>query len=229
MKKLRQTLAIVLAVVLLLGAIPFSANAVSTAGAGFSVSSVNGVAFNPDTDVIRSGDTIKVAITLRRSASELIYAWQLGYTFDQSALTYGGVTYRTPEWQSWTPAASGAYQSVGGMIDYDYVAGYNQIFGTEITVAEITFVIGSNFTGNVNIVANQGGEDANALTVEDENGIDTKYITAEGCSFTVLEKTDKSLLKAELDRYAEMDEDDYTPSSWSAVTRALPEAQSLRL
>ena len=140
MKQLRKTLALVLALVMLISVVPFSVHA-EEADAKFSVAKVNGKDYDSTTPIV-SGDTITVALTLTIGEGEQIKAWMLGYHFDSAALTYGGTVFDDTVWNG-TTADKTSYVLIGASIKPSA-----SVSGTEIVVANINFTANASFTAS---------------------------------------------------------------------------------
>ena len=216
MKRLKQTLAVVLAVVMLIGVIPFSVNA-QDADAVFAISKVNGEDYT-GAEYIRSGDDIDVSLTLKAGESESIVAYLLGYGFDQAALTNTAVTFKEG-WMTLPGYTGGEEFNLIGAV---YLGA--DATESEFVAATLSFKVSSDFTGETAFNVNLGEDNYFSI---DGTPVQTKDVTAEGFSFTVYEKTDKTALKAQLDAAAELDEDDYTPNSWSVFSPVLTASQGV--
>lgn len=215
MKKLRKTLALVLAVVMLISVVPFTVNAEGS-DVKFDVATVNGSAYDGTSPIV-SGDTITVSVTINRAENEILKAWMLGYSFDSVALTYIGTSFGS-EWKGSTSDKTN-YVLIGGSINVG-----ETITETEVVVATIAFNVNSSFTGETLIVAGKGTKNYVSVS-ESGSSTTTKQVTAEGCSITVISPVDKTELKAQLDAAAALNENDYTPNSWAALASAVAAGQ----
>ena len=215
MKKLRKTLAMLLALVLLVSVIPFAV--AEGADAVFAIATVNGTDYDGTTPIV-CGDTISVDLTLKPAAEDNLVAWMFGYNYDSNALTYGGTAFDTEKWTG-TTSDHGDYILIGGTIKVG-----QSVSGTEIHVATINFTVNETFTGDTEFEVNVGPK--NYFSIKRDKVVTEKKV-AEGFSFTVYVQTDKTALKEQLDIAAALDEDDYTPNSWSALTPVLTDAQAV--
>ena len=217
MKKLRQTLAVLLAVVMLIGIMPFSAIAESNS-ASFTLSTVNGAAYDA-TQVIRSGDSIGIDIVLKSSEPQNLKGFILGYSFDSDALTLVKYDYDAALWKM-EATQSGDVYGFGGRYKSS-----TPISSSEYVAATIQFTVNDSFTGETSLVANEG--DKNYFSIMSSNTVNRVEVTAEGTSFTVYENTDKTALAAALAEAADKEEEDYTPNTWAPFAEAKATAQSV--
>ena len=216
MKRLKKTLALVLAVVLLISVVPFSVNAADPS-ASFTLAKVNGEPYDGTTPIV-GGDTLTIDVTLENPNSDELVAWMLGYSFDDNGLTYGGTTF-AQEWRG-TSSDKGTYILIGGSIK----AG-STVSGTQAVVASIIFTADSGYTGETGITANQGTK--NYVSIKSGSSVQTKNIVATGCTFNIYAAVDKSVLAQKLADAASKVEADYTPNSWAAVATQVPLAQAV--
>ena len=91
MKKLRQSLALVLAVILLVSVIPFAAVAEEEYSAKFELATVNGQAYDGSFP-INGGDTIGIAV-IANPGTYTLKGWMLGYAYNAQQLEYKGVAF----------------------------------------------------------------------------------------------------------------------------------------
>lgn len=217
MKRLRQTLAIVLAVVMLVASVPFISNAADKA-ITFSLASINGVAYDGNTPVLK-GDQITVDVKVARDASELLANWVTSFTFDEDALVYGGVTY-PDSWSTYgqTTYADGSYKILS--VTPDPVAVEEEV------VATITFTTSSTFSGITQISAGAGTSYI-GIKNPTTGKVERTNLVAQGCSIIVRTAVDKSVLLAKINEASLLSSDTYTPLTWATFASALLYAQNI--
>lgn len=219
MKKLRKTLALVLAVVMLISVIPFTVNA-EEPSATFTVAKVNGTDYDGSTPIV-GGDSVAVNINISLEEGEIFKGWMLGYHFDSAALTYTGTEYDNTVWNL-TTADKTSYVLVGATIKPG-----QSVSGLEQTVATINFTVNAAFTGTTTIEGGMGTRNYISIMEDGSSTAKSKNITSQGCDITVYEQVDKTALKAQLDAYALLDEEDYTPKSWSGLPALVTAGQAV--
>lgn len=217
MKRLRQTLAIVLAVVLLVGTIPFVSNAADKA-ISFSIAEVNDEPYNALMPIMR-GDKIAISINVSRGASELLTAWQACFDYDENALTYGGTGF--PEnWNTFGTAVEDkdGYFRIWSLTP-DPVAQENEV------VATIVFTASTTFSGTTNITTGMG---VNYISIADDGGVShSTYVSPNGCAIIIRTPVDKSALLAKINEADALNADTYTPHSWALFTPTLAYAKNI--
>lgn len=207
LKRLRQTLAIVLAVVMLVATVPFVSNAADKA-IKFSIAKVNDQPYDALVPIMR-GDKIAIDVTVSRDASELLTGWQVCFNYDADALTYGGTQF--PEsWATWgnSAEADGYYKLWS--LSPDPVALENEV------VATIVFTASTTFSGTTNITTGMG---LNYISIADSSGVShSNYVTPVGCAIIIRTPVDKSALLAKVNEADALNAEDYTANSWSLFT-----------
>ena len=202
---------------MLVASVPFISNAADKA-ITFSLATINGVAYDGNTPVLK-GDRITVDVKVSRGASELLANWVAFFSFDENALIYGGVTY--PE--NWATYGSTTYD--GG--NYKILSVTPEpVAQEEEVVATITFTTSSTFTGMTNITTGMGTSYI-GIKNPSTGKVERTNITPQGCSIIIRTAVDKSALSEKLNEAAQLNEDTYTPNSWSAFSTELQYAQSI--
>lgn len=222
MKKLRKTLAIVLAVVMLATVVPFTAFAETTPTINYTVVAVNGEPYSGTTPIL-GGDSVTVGVIISRDASLEVQAWQAGFNFDSDALIYGGLTYTT-NWMDYgsLPQTEDGYYSIGSV-------SITPITAASETVAYISFTVNSSFTGAAEFLAGLGPDNYIGYKAIVNNKPTIKRLDAncEGCTINVTLPVDKTELKNQLDAAALLDEEAYTPSTWAVLASAVSAGQAV--
>lgn len=219
LKKLRQTLAIVLAIVMLVATIPFVSNAADKA-ITFSIATVNGNPYTSSTPIIK-GDQITVDVKVSRGAADLLSNWVACFNFDSNALVYGGVTYPA----NWATYSKTSYIENGGY--YQILSVTAEPVAQEVEViATITFTTSATFTGTTYITTGMGSSYI-GIKNPSTGKVERTNLVPSGCSVTVRNEVDKSALLAKLNEANALSEDNYTPNSWSTFAQWVAHAQGV--
>ena len=215
MKRLKQTLAIVLTVVMLVATVPFTVNAADKA-ISFSIATVNENEYN-DYMPILQGDKVTVDLKVSRDATDLLTGFVTCFSFDSNALTYGGVTF--PDF--WTKKQAIEYESDGYYMIYAMTS--EPVTEEETVVATITFVASTTFSGTTQITTGMGN---NAIIIADEEGIShNNRVTPQGCGITIRTAVNKNALLLKIAQADDLIETDYTANSWAEFSPYLSSAK----
>lgn len=216
MKKLKKTLALILAMVMLISVVPFAANAETTASGAIKLSKVNGEAYDSAV-LVRCGDTLSFDVSVSRDASAAVKAWAIGFSFDSAALVLNSVTWGTA-WATYsTNADKGDYIQLGS------VSTSNVTNPSEV-VATLNFTVDATFTGATAITTGLG---SNYIGINNSGTVSRQNIAVSGANLTVYKSIDKSQLKTQLEAAAALKESDYIPSKWASLASAVTTGTSV--